>query len=120
MVADGAHEMQSVEALCQQLVELEQCSCIVPFEKGVHECKAVFVVQDVEVPDHILAAYLVAAESHRLVENRERIPHRPVRLSRYQVQGLFVYIYIFLCCYTLEIQNHILYGYAVEIVGLAT
>ena len=77
------------------------------------------VVEDIEIADHILVFHVIAAEGHRLVENRERIPHCPVRLPGNYMQGLIVNVDILLRCYSPEILHDIRDAYAVEIISLA-
>ena len=77
------------------------------------------IVQDIEVADHVLVFHVIAAEGHGLVENRERIPHRPVRLPGDYMQGLIVDVNVFLRRYLPEILHDIRNADAVEVVGLA-
>ena len=81
--------------------------------------EAMFIVEYIEVADYILVFHVIAAEGHRLVEDRERIPHRPVSLPRDYMQGLIVDVNIFLRRYRPEILHDIRNADAVEIVGLA-
>ena len=77
------------------------------------------IVQDIEVADHVLVFHVIAAEGHGLVENRERIPHRPVRLPGDYMQGLIVDVNVFLRRYLPEILHDVGNADAVEVVGLA-
>ena len=77
------------------------------------------IVQDIEVADYVLVFHVIAAEGHGLVENRERIPHRPVRLPGDYMQGLIVDVNVLLRRYRPEIHHDIRNADAVEIVSLA-
>ena len=77
------------------------------------------IVQDIEVADYVLVFHVIAAEGHGLVENRERIPHRPVRLPGDYMQGLIVDVNVLLRRYLPEILHDIRNADAVEIVSLA-
>ena len=78
------------------------------------------VVQDIEVLEHILVSDIRAAEGHGLVEYREGVPHRPVCLMGYDMQGFIVDLYVFLLGYMPEVLYNVLNGNPVEVVCLAS
>ena len=61
----------------------------------------------------------VPAESHRLVEDGERITHGPVRLHGYDMEGLVVDGNVFLLGDGPQVPDHVGYADPVEIIGLA-
>ena len=82
--------MESIESFCQNFVKCDQSGRIVAFQEGVDKREAVFVIQHVKVAQHILILHVSSAERHRLVEDRESITHRSVRLMGHHMKGFVV------------------------------
>ena len=81
--------------------------------------ESILIVYYIDFLYYFLLFHVIAAEGHGLVENRERIPHRPVRLPGDYMQGLIVDVNVFLRRYLPEILHDIRNADAVEIVSLA-
>ena len=119
MRAQRQHEMQGIEALGQDLVEGQQRIPIVAAKERIHQLEGVFVVQDIEVPEHIFITDLRAAESDGLVEDGQGVPHCAVRLLRNDVQGLVVDMDVLLPRDVAQVRHDVGNADAVEVVGLA-
>ena len=119
MRGKGRHEMQGVESLGKHLVEKGERRPVIPGEEMVHQGEAVFVVQDIEVPDHILIFDIRAAEGDGLVENGEGVAHGAIGLGGDDVEGFVVDPDPFLFRDAAEVPDHVGNADAVEIVGLA-
>ena len=77
------------------------------------------VVQDIEISDDVLILHIGTAKRHRLVENRERVTHRPVSLAGDDVERLVINIDILLGRDVAQIPHYVRNADTVEIVGLA-
>ena len=74
--------MKRIESLGKNLVKGKKRSRIISLEESIHKREAVFVVQHIEVAEHILILDIRTAESDSLVKYRQRITHRSVSLVR--------------------------------------
>ena len=119
MLAQGAYEMQGVEALVKDFVEQHKGGGIVAGQEGIHQTEAVLVVQHSEVTDNVFVLDVGATESYALVEQGEGVAHGAVGLLGYHMDALVVYLYSLSRCYGLDILGDIRDGDAVEVVGLA-
>ena len=119
MLAQGAYEMQGVEALVKDFVEQHKGGGIVAGQEGIHQTEAVLVVQHSEVADHVFVLDVGTAEGNALIEQSERVAHGSVGLLGYHMDALVVYLYSFRSGYCLDIFGDIRDGDAVEVVGLA-
>ena len=117
--AKRTHEVKGVEALRKHLVEGGHRGGVVPLQKVLHQGETVFIIKDVEVSQHIFALHVGPAESHRLVENGEGVPHGSVGLLPDDVEGLVVDGDAFLVGYAPQVLHHVGYADTVEVVGLA-
>ena len=119
MPAQGAYEMQGVEALVQDFVEQNKGGGVVSGQEGIYQTEAVLVVQHSEVANHVFVFNVGSAEGYALVEQGEGVAHGAVGLLGYHVDALVVYLYSFRRGYCLDIPGDIGNGDAVEVVGLA-
>ena len=119
MAGQGAHKVQGVEALGQDLVQGEEGAAVIAGQEVFHHLETVFVVQDIEVSDDVLVFDIRSAESHRLVKDGEGVTHSAIGLGGYHVEGFVVYLYAFLLCNAAEVSHHIRDGDAVEVIRLA-
>ena len=87
VTSERRYEVLGIEALGQHSVKNGEGSSPIAGEETVHKREAVLVVEHIEVAAHIAGLAVVSAESHGLVENRKRIPHRAVGLEGYDVQA---------------------------------
>ena len=115
----GRHKMQGIETLGQHLVELQQRRGIILCQKGIHQRKTVFVIQDVQVLHHIRHLYVRPAERHRLIEDREGVAHRAIGLLRNDMQAFIIDRNVFPRSDGPQVPDDIGNADAVEIVGLA-
>ena len=81
--------------------------------------KIIFVVEDVEIADHVLVMDIGAAEGHSLVENGQSVTHCSVSLLGDDVQRLVVDGDVLLGGDVAEVLHDVGYADAVEVVGLA-
>ena len=119
MRAQRQHEMQGVETLREDLVESQQRRRVITCDEGVHQLEGVFIVKDVEVAHHVLILDIRTAESNRLVEDGQRVTHRPIGLLGDDVQGFIVDPDAFLLSDAAQVHDDIRHRDAVEIIGLA-
>ena len=117
--AQRGDEMQGVEALGEHLVEQQERLPVVSREEMVHQRETVFIVQDIEVADDVGIMDIAPAEGHRLVEDGQRVTHRPVGLHRDDMEGLVVDRDPLLRGDAAEVLHDVRDGDPVEIVGLA-
>ena len=82
--------MQGIETFGQDFVKCHQGRWIISLQEGIDQRETVFIIQDIEVSQYILITYVSTAESNRLVENRQCIPHRAISFMSYDVEGLVV------------------------------
>ena len=119
VAAEGAHEVQGIEALAQDFVEQQQGRGIVSGEEGVDQAEVVFEIDHPQVADDVGVLDVGAAERHALVEEGEGVAHGAVGLLRYYVEAFVVYLDILFLRYVPEIAHHVGNGDTVEVVGLA-
>ncbi len=117
--AQREHKVQGVESLGEYLVKCQHRPGVVLAQERVHESETVLVVQHVEVVHHVLVLDVRPAERHCLVEDGERVAHRAVRLSRYDVQGLVIDIHALLGRNLPQVADYVRNGNPVEVVCLA-
>ena len=117
--AQGRHKMQGIETLGQHLVELQQRRGIILRQEGIHQRKAIFVIQDVQVLHHIRHLYVRPAERHRLIEDREGVAHRAIGLLRNDMQAFIIDRNVFPRSDGPQVPDDIGNADAIEIVGLA-
>ena len=120
MGTEGSHEMECVEPFGKHLVESPQSRSIISPQEILDKGKTVLIIKDVQVPQHILIFHVGAAESHRLVEDGQRVPHRPVSLLAYYMEGLVVDLNSLLLCDGPQVPHHVGHADAVEVISLAT
>ena len=115
----GRDEILRIEAFCKNLVQKQEGTLVVALQRCVHYLEIVLVIENVEVAYDILIMNFRPAESHGLVENREGVTHRSVRLARNHVQGLIVNGNILLCRDGAKVHHYVRHADTVEIIGLA-
>ena len=120
MRAQRRDEMLRIETLAEDLVEGEQRRSVIPRQQRIHQAETVLVVEHPERTDHVLVSDVRSAERDRLVEQGQRIAHRPVRLVGDHVERAVVHGDPLLGGDPLQIAHDIRHADAVEIVGLAT
>ena len=113
--AQARDEIQGIEAFGQYLVEKQQGGHVVSCQGIVYDLEIIFVVQYVEIPDHVVVLHVLAAECHYLVKYGQGIPHGSVGLYGYDVQAGAVDGYAFLGGYVLQVAHYVGDGYAVEV-----
>ena len=111
--------MQGIETLCQNFIEGLEAEGIIAGEEMFHKGETVFIVQHVEVADHIGIFHIRSAKCHRLVENGQSIPHGSVCLVGDDVKGFVVDADALLACHHPEVPDYVLHRNPVEVVGLA-
>ena len=119
MRTQGSYEMQGIESLGENLVEFQESRGIVSGKESICQAERIFIVEDIEVLDHILIPDFLSAECNRLVEDCQSIPHRSVCLHRYYMERFVIYGYAFLSCYGSEITDNSFHRNPVEVVCLA-
>ena len=119
MPAQGRNEMQGVEAFGQDLIKLQESRGVVPGKEVVDKTETMFIVKDIQIGKDILISDFRTAEGHRLVKYREGIPHRPVSLRRYHMQGLVIDADMLILSYMPQIPDHIPDSNPVKVVCLA-
>ena len=72
--------MQRIESLRENLIKCQQCRRIISLQECIHQRETVFIIQYIQVAQHILIFHVGAAEGYRLVEYGKRITHRSVCL----------------------------------------
>ena len=119
MRTERGHEIQGVEALGQNLVENQQRSAVVSGKEAVDKAEAVLVVQDIQIVKHVRIFHLRTAEGDGLVEDCQRVAHRPVGLVGYHVQRLVVDDDTLLLRDGAQVADNVRHAYAIEVVCLA-
>ena len=119
MRAQRRHEMLRIEPLRQNLVEDQQRRRVIACQAGVHQAETELVVQHPQIANHVFITQLRPAESHHLVEQRQRIAHRAVRLVGDHVQRLVVHRDPLLARDVPQVADDVRHPDAIEIVGLA-
>ena len=119
MTSERRYEVLGIEALRQHSVKNGEGGSPIAGEETVHKREAVLVVEHIEVAAHIAGLDVVSAESHGLVENRKRIPHRAVGLEGYDVQAFLIDPDAFLFCNVRKVGDYILDTDTVEVISLA-
>ena len=112
--------MQSIEAFCQHFIKSQQCRGVIPLQECIHQRKAIFIVQHIQIAQDVLIFHICAAERNSLVEDRKRITHCTVSLMCYHMQGLIVDCNVLADCHHPKVLHNILDCDPVEIIGLAT
>ena len=113
------HEVQGVETLGQNLVQDQESRGIIPGHESVDQLEAVFVVQHVQVADHVFILDVGAAECHCLVEDGQGVAHGAVGLGSNHVQGFVVDGHPLLAGDAPQVPHHVRNADPVEVVGLA-
>ena len=111
--------MQGIETLGQNFIEGLEAEGIIAGEEMFHKGETVFIVQHVEVADHIGIFHIRSAKCHRLVENGQSIPHCSVCLVGDDVQGFVVDIYALFSRNHTQVLHDVIHRNPVEVVGLA-
>ena len=119
MPAERGDEILRVEALRENLVEGQQRSCVISRKRGIHNLEAVFVVEDIEVFQHVLVFDFSSAERHRLVEDGEGVAHGSVRLAGDDMQRFVVHSDPLFGRNHAQVLHDVRHADSVEIVGLA-
>ena len=86
----------------------------------VGQVEVVFVVEYVEVLDHLLVGHLLAAEGDGLIKQGQGVPHGAVGFLGDDVHGVLTYRHTLLGGDALHVADHVLHADPVEVVGLAT
>ena len=118
--AQRAYEVKGVESLRKDFVKLKQRIVLVSGKEIVHEGETVVVTEHIEVLHHLVGLDVGAAESHRLVENRQGVTHGAVGLHGDDMQGLVIGRNPFPGGDIPEIADDVRHADAVEVVSLAT
>ena len=107
-----------IKALAEHLVEEEKRGRDIGLQSGGDNAEIVVGVKHIEHPDSLLIGDFVAAESHKLVEDRKRIAHSTVSLASHDIESLLLRRYTFLRSDILEIVNCVIDSYALEVIDL--
>ena len=116
----ASHEITSIEALLQHLVEQQQCATHIARKSGLHQTEIVVRIQHIQHLDCLLIADIRTAERDQLVKDTQRIAHTAIGLLCHHIQCFFRGIHAFLLGYILQVTNGIRHGDSAEIIHLAT
>ena len=112
--------MKGIESFGQNFIKGRQCSGVVSFQECLHKRETVFIVKDIQVPEHVLVFDVSAAEGHSLVEYCKCVTHRSVCLMGNHMQGFVVDCDSFAGGHHAKVPDYIVNCDPVEVVGLAT
>ena len=112
--------MQGIEPFGKNLIEGQECFRIISCEECVCQREGIFIVEHIQILQHILVLDFCAAEGDCLVEYCQRVPHCPVRLVGYDMQGFVIDVDSFLFSDSPELFYYIVDCYPVEVVCLAS
>ena len=112
--------MKGIESLSKHLVKCQKGRRIISFEKSINKRKTVFIIQNIQIAEHILILDISTAESHGLVKDCKRIAHRAVSLVGYDMKRLVIDGDTFIGGHHPEVSHDVLDGDPVEIICLAS
>ena len=112
--------MKGIESFGQHLIKGEKSRRVISLQEGIHQRKAVLIVEHIQIAEDILIFHIGSAERDGLVEYCKGIAHRAISLMGNDMQRLVIYGHPFLRRYHTEVDYDILDCDSVEIVGLAT
>ena len=82
--------MKSVESLCKHLVECKESRRIITSEECIHERKAVLVIKNIKIAEHILILHVRTAECNSLVKDGQSITHSTICLVCNHMKRLII------------------------------
>jgi len=118
VAAESCDEVEGVKAFGQHFVEEGERVNVVVMQEGVGEFKVVFVVEDVEVGNHLPVGDVIPAKGNGLVVEGQGISHRPVCFDSQHMQRFRLYLYLFVLGDLCEGTGHLCDANSVKVKNL--
>ena len=119
MVAHATHKMLWLKSFADDVVQNQEDVARVALQDVVNDLEIIVVIQDIQVVNDILVGDVLAAETHHLVKNGERVTQGTIGFLRDDVQGFRLCVHAFALGDKSQMLGNIIHRNPFEIKDLA-